>query len=168
MVRVSLDVRSNGMVIFDPAALIRHYGGITAGTNLFERYTTTDEGDDVITKGLIIPVLGILNTPKTLIFKTHGEPWEFEGDVWLDSEHHPLAIVAGLVVFDLAPLKSWPEDAPWIPVPGFGPGTYRVAIRLYGRESVSDPNRAFGYIIEIEACAELPPLTADLDEFLQH
>ena len=168
MVRLSLDVRSNGMVIFDPAALIRHYGGIAAGTDLFERYTTTDEGDDVIGKGLIIPVLGILNTPKTLIFKTHDEPCEFDGDVWLDNEYYPLVIVTGLVVSDLAPLMSWPKDAPWTSVPGFAPGIYRVAIRLYGREPVADPNREFGYIIDLEACAELPPLTADLDEFLQH
>ena len=103
-----------------------------------------------------------------MIFKRQDEPCEFDPDVWLENETYPLRIESTLVVSDLAPLMAWQDDGAWTPVDEFAAGDYGVAVRLYGRGPAHEPGRQQGYIIDLTPQDALPPLTADLEEFLQH
>jgi hypothetical protein len=50
----------NGIVLFEPTLLKERYGGaIEVGRDLFTEYITTDEGDDVVTAGIVVPILAI-------------------------------------------------------------------------------------------------------------
>jgi hypothetical protein len=50
----------NGIVIFEPDSLIQFWGGqIQEGTDLYTHFMSSDDGDEVIKRGIIIPILAI-------------------------------------------------------------------------------------------------------------
>lgn len=65
MQRLRVNTDFNGIVFFEPSRLRARYGGrVAAGADLVARHTTTDEGDDVLGAGLILPLLAPIG-PKT-------------------------------------------------------------------------------------------------------
>jgi hypothetical protein len=70
----------NGIVLFDPAALHEFYGRIQRGASLFRRFTETDDGDQVLERGMVVPILAIDDPGYSLVFATRVEespvePW---------------------------------------------------------------------------------------------
>ncbi|MCK6587427.1 MAG: hypothetical protein HUU21_16535 [Polyangiaceae bacterium] len=152
----------NGIVLFDPDLLQKRYGGrIDEGTDLFTKFTTTDEGDVVLTEGLIVPVLAIDDAPYKVIVRRSDEAEIPAGSVVAENGIYPLRVSKRLVVADLVVLKEWTEDLGWQDVPAQA-GTYAVTVRGFRNVDASGKRIIeAGYEIVLDARPMLPALTAD-------
>jgi hypothetical protein len=153
----------NGIVFFDPSRLRARYGGrVAAGTDLFTRYTTTDEGDDVLGAGLILPLLAMDDGGYEVIVRSPDEAPSELGELVVENGVYALGIEQGLVVADLAVLKDWEDDLGWQDCK-VAPGEYAVTIR--GFRQVEGPNRRIvraGFELCLERVATRVVPTADL------
>ncbi len=158
-----VDTDFNGIVFFDPSRLRERYGGrIASGTDLLTRYTTTDEGDDVLRAGLILPLLAIDDGGYEVLLRSSDEAPSELGELVVESGVYALGIEQRLVVADLAVLKEWEDDLGWQDC-GVAPGEYAVTIR--GLRRVEGPNRrivAAGFELCFEHVATRVIPTADL------
>ncbi len=153
----------NGVVLFEPHLLQQRYGGrIEEGTDLFTKFTTSDEGDAVLTEGLIVPILAIDDSPYKIIVRRSDEPKVNRGSIVVENGVFPLRVHQELVVADLVVLKEWTEGLGWNAV-NIEPGTYAVRVRGF-REVDSSGRRITeaGYEFILEPREVLPALTADV------
>jgi hypothetical protein len=164
----TVSVDYNGIVLFDPDRLRARYGGaISEGTNLFERYTTTDEGDEVIAAGLIVPILGIDDAGYEVIIRLADEPNPGAGPTVFENGIYPLVIGKRLVVADVAVLAEWIDEIAWqdVPVP---PGTYAVTVRGFQeRDATGTSIDRAGYEFVLAPVAQLPPMSATMEMDMQ-
>ncbi|WP_437637620.1 hypothetical protein [Sorangium sp. So ce854] len=153
----------NGIVLFEPHLLQQRYGGaIEEGTDLFTRFTTTDEGDRVLAEGLIVPVLAIDDSPYKVIVRRASEPEAARGPVIVENGVFPLRVAQGLVVADLVVLREWTEGLGWKPV-DVEPGSYGVTVRGFRvLDAAGSRIIEAGYEFVLEPRDALPPLTADV------
>jgi hypothetical protein len=153
----------NGIVLFDPGLLRERYGGsIAPGTDLFTRYTTTDEGDAVIAAGLIVPILAIDDGGYEVIVRLTSEKSPHEEPAFVENGIYPLRIREGLVLADLAVLKEWLDDVGWQSV-GMPRGRYAVTVR--GFRSLDPTGHEIiraGYEFVLNPVDSLPTPSADL------
>ena len=64
----------NGVVLFDPLTLSNTLGELEHGANLFERFMSCDEGDDVLDGGAIVPILAIDDDGYEIVVRFAHEP----------------------------------------------------------------------------------------------
>jgi len=153
----------NGIVLFDPSLLMSRYGGsIATGTDLFTKYTTTEEGDEVLAAGLIAPILAIDDGGYDIIIRMSQEPSSNPAPVLVTNGIYPLAVRDELVLADLVVLKEWIEGVAWQHVE-MAPGNYAVMVNGF-RQLNSSLNQIIkaGYEFVFDPCDTLPPPTADL------
>jgi hypothetical protein len=123
----------NGIVLFVPDALRRFYGGrIRKGTNLFKRLMTSDDGDEVIRRGIVVPVLAITDAGYSIVVRRHDEKSTHDADVVVASAGFRLKVRDEVVLADLVVLREWIEDVDWQHIPVAG-GRYSVEIRGFRR-----------------------------------
>ena len=103
MWRLTLDIDYNGIVLFDPAVVRSWYGDSLAyGTNLFQRYITTEEGDRVLSGGLFVPILAIDDCGYDIIVRYDSEPSPVDvSSVKHENGSFALRVVECAVVADL-------------------------------------------------------------------
>jgi hypothetical protein len=159
----TVDTDYNGIVLFDPGLLRDRYGGaIAEGTDLFTRYTTTEEGDEVIAAGLVVPILAIDDAGYEVAVRTTGEPSPIDADTVVENGVYPLRVRDGLVIADLAVLREWVDELGWQPV-GMAPGSY--AVRVRGFRAIDGTGRRIeraGFEFVLDPCEVLPRPSADL------
>ncbi|WP_375770192.1 hypothetical protein NR798_04680 [Archangium gephyra] len=160
-----VDTDFNGLVLFDPSALRQHYGGrIREGTDLFTRYVSTEEGDEVLSKGLIVPVLAIDDAGYDIAVRLASEPHAPPGEVLVENGKYPLRVVEHLVVADLLVLKEWSNKFESWKETGIGPGVYAVTVRGFRNIAMKGRKRQIvqaGYEFVLEPKRKLPKVSAD-------
>jgi len=159
MWRGVIDVDGNGIVFFDPAVLRRFRPTLARGHDLFEELTTTDLGDEVLAKGIIVPILAIDDGGYDVVVRRDDEAQAIAGDLIVENGVFPLVVETELVVADLAVLRSWAEDLGWtrIAIPA---GSYGTCIRGI-RQMSSDKKEMIGagYELVVTRSSALPSVT---------
>jgi hypothetical protein len=157
----SVDVDGNGIVFFDPVVLRRWRPNMTPTHDLFRELVTTDAGDEVLAKGIIVPILAIDDGGYDVVVRRADEAQGIAGDLIVDNGVFPLVVESELVVADLSIFRSWADDLGWtrIPVPA---GTY--ASRVRGIRQMSDHGQRMigaGYELVLAATPSLPPVSGE-------
>lgn len=151
----------NGIVLFEPSLLKEYYGDrIRKGSNLFRRFMKTDDGDEVLRLGIIVPILAIDDAGYTVIFRQEAEKSEVEPYVVLSNGVYPFRVKAEAVLADLAVLRDWEEDLDWQRVP-LDTGRYAITVRGFRR--MANTKRKIvdaGYEFVLRKSARLPRVTA--------
>jgi hypothetical protein len=96
MWQVTVSVEYNGIVLFDPCVVREELGSVRKGTNLFKRFTTTDEGDRVLARGLFVPVLAIDDAGYEAHLRLANEPSRVRDEHVLHTNDTFALRVAGL------------------------------------------------------------------------
>jgi hypothetical protein len=148
----------NGIVVFDPDALRAWCGGnIAPGTDLFHRFTASDEGDRVLELGIVVPILAIDDGGYTIIVREAGEPSPVSPWIVVENAVFPLRITRDAVLADLAVLREWHDELGWQRVP-IAAGSYAVTVRGFCRR-VHGRIADAGYELELARVTELPAVT---------
>jgi hypothetical protein len=159
---------ANGIVLFEPTRLRAFYGGaIAAGTDLYARFLASDEGDQVLAQGLVVPLHGIDDAGYEVVAHLAAEPWQPPGRMIVENGVFPLAGRERLVLADVAVLRSWADDLDWRDLT-VAPGFYGVTVR--GFQALAPSGKAItraGYEYLLAPCATLPTRTADLSRTMQ-
>ena len=131
------------------------------------RFIATQEGDQVVMQGLIVPVHGIDDAGYEVVVHQGAEPWQAPGRVLVENRVFPLEVRERLVLADMAVLRSWTDDLDWRDL-SVAPGFYAVTVR--GFQELAPSGAAIaraGYEFLLEPRAALPDLTADLGRVMQ-
>ena len=154
----------NGIVLFDPKTLQWVIGNIGNGENLFEMFTSSDKGDDVLTAGAIVPILAINDDGYDVSIRFEYEPSWFlsqgaQGVV--ENGLYALHIQSELIVSGLASMREWIPHEDWNKVPGIPVGYYSVIVVGYRRIDKNGGLDLAGYEFILSKTDRLPPVTAD-------
>ncbi|MCX4027077.1 hypothetical protein H0A36_13710 [Endozoicomonas sp. SM1973] len=119
----------NGIVLFDPKVLEDFYGRkIVDGEDLFHRYMTTDEGNVVLKKGVIIPILAIDDAGYDIFIRTNTEKQCInKSNIVCQNGNYNLIIKKQAVICDLVVIKDWEYNTDWQWL-DIEPGIYSVTI----------------------------------------
>jgi hypothetical protein len=162
-----VDTDFNGIVFFDPALLRAQNGGsIAPGTDLFTRYTETDEGDAVIAAGVILPLLAIDDGGYEIVVRRSDEEPPALGEIVAQNGAYRLRVQHRLMVADLAVLKDWEDELGWQDC-DVAPGEYSAEIRGFRETNVDGRITRAGYELALQRVSELPAPTADLSKNLR-
>ena len=152
----------NGIVLFEPGRLREFYGGrIRRGRNLFARFTKTEDGDAVLRRGIVVPILAIDDGGYSIIVRDAHEPSPVERDVILTNGVYPLRVRDRVVIADLVVMREWQDETDWRDVP-IAPGTYGVTVR--GFRKMARRQRKIidaGYELVLARTSRLPRVTAN-------
>lgn len=166
---LELSVEYNGIVIYDPDTLAAYYrNGPREGENLFERYITTDEGDEVLAAGLIVPVLAIDDAGYEVVVRAPGEEHRFDEFVVHRNPGFALRVTRRAVITDLYSLMDWsaPASAEYFEL-DLSPGAYRVDVDAFSQRDPTDGIVAAGYIFTCTPQPDVPPVTADTGAYMR-
>lgn len=156
MWQVKLVVDFNGIVLFDPGVVEEVLGRVRRGTNLFKRFTTTDEGDRVLAAGLFVPVLAIDDSSYDVFIRFVDEPSRIP-DEWVLNTNGVFALrtLDSLVVADLEALLRWngPGDGNRLQ---FGRGTFAVTVKGFSSPGLETA----GYEFVLARTKRPPKVTA--------
>jgi len=150
----------NGIVIFEPDRLIQFWGGqIQEGTDLYTHFMSSDDGDEVINRGIIIPILAITDAGYGVEFYINEKSDRAPKEIVFENGIYPLHVKSRLVLADLAVLKEWIENLGWIFV-DVPRGYYGVIIRGFAHENRKGHIVDCGYEAILESKRSLPKYTA--------
>lgn len=162
--RVTVDY--NGIVLFDPDALVQYFGGsIQEGENILERLTTTDDGEAVIAAGIALPILGINDSTYEVLVRSVSDPREIDCPIIVESGVFPMRVAGRLVIADVAVLAEWTDNLGWQDV-RIAPGDFGVTVRGFRAVAMSQVVR-FGYELVFESQRQLPAMSASLEKHMQ-
>jgi hypothetical protein len=163
MKRYDVGTDFNGLVIFAPDRLRNFYQGeIAEGTDLFSRFTTLEEGDEMLKRGIIIPILAIDDGGYGVEFYVNEKSARPADQIVFENGVFPLQVERRLVVADLAVLKEWVDDLDWIDV-DLSPGAYAATVRGFHQKNSLGHLVDAGYEIHLTPTETLPELTATLE-----
>jgi hypothetical protein len=153
----NVNTDANGIVLFDPGLIVKWRPNLVEGAGLFTELTTTDVGDEVLARGLLVPILAIDDAGYTIIVRTTGESSPVVGEIVVQNGEFPLHIEGELVVADLALLRDWcPGWWTHVPIP---PGEYAATIRGFRRMGSDGTLTSAGYEVILDRRSKLPHLT---------
>lgn len=156
MWQVTVSVEYNGIVLYDPDVLREELGALRKGTNLFKRFTTTDEGDRVLARGVFVPILAIDDAGYEVHLRMTDEASRVcEDHVLCTNADYALRVTGSLVVADLETLMFWGEGEVNNRIE-FPAGKYAVSVRGFSSPDLSSA----GYEIVFTKCRRLPKVTA--------
>jgi hypothetical protein len=166
MFLATLNTDFNGYVLFDPetlqAALQR---SPIDDEDLYRLFTTTEQGDQVLSSGAIVPILGVTAGGYAVCVRDPGTPSPFVSlGLVATNSILPLRITSRAFVADLAVMASWQAGLDWHPV-DLPPGNYAVELRGY-RKMSGQTILACGYEFIATPGPDLPAMTADLSKFI--
>lgn len=161
-----ITVDFHGLVLLDPDRLIDFFGGhIHDGTNVYRAMTTSDVGEEVIRRGIVLPILGINDSHYEVFVRSPDEASRVDDAVIFENGVYPLQVGKRLVIADMAVLVEWEAESGWRNLPVHA-GTYAVTIR--GFRYVTDGRVArFGYEFILAESQVLPGFTADMQKSMQ-
>ncbi|QJE00291.1 hypothetical protein HH212_09885 [Massilia forsythiae] len=166
MQEIEVVVDFNGIVIFDPERLKEYYGNIDIGTNLLKRFTTTNEGEEVIKQGIVTPIIGINDSAyKVFVREDHEQSEIHPNSIILSNSFFPLGITNRAVISDLSTLYEWYPDENWIEI-HIPVGFYSVKINgfhLIENDEIID----FGFEFVFSKEHILPKFSGSLTQNMQ-
>lgn len=163
---IAITVDYNGIVLFDPERLKNYFGGkIEDGENIYSKMIATAAGDDVVNKGIVIPILGINDSTYRLSVRTDAEISAVKSNFVLSNGMFPLKIESRLVAADLACFLEWEDETGWIAL-DVSKGIYAATIKGF-REIKNNKVTGFGFEIILTKTNEIPEFTADLSANMQ-
>jgi hypothetical protein len=161
MQEISVIVDFNGIVIFDPVLLGCIRPEIGCGENLYQRFTQTNEGDEVVKQGIVVPIIGINDSIYRVLIRDEAERSQVDPELIVVSNHgFPLKIVSQAVITDLASFLEWNPEEDWQKI-NVSPGDYSVRIngfRKIKNKEVVD----FGFEVVLGGRECLPEFSASL------
>jgi hypothetical protein len=166
MFHQTLTVDFHGLVLFDPDRLREFLGGhIEDGTNIYKMMTTSEAGDEVVQRGIVLPVLGINDSNYEIYARDQSEPSCVEDGIVFTHGIFPLHVTKRLVIADMAVLVEWEAEKAWRDLP-FKTGNYAVTVR--GFRYIKNARVArFGFEFCFEKQSTLPRCTADMTASMQ-
>lgn len=163
MYKCVINTDFNGIVIFEPYRLIEYFGGsIAPGTDLFTVFRSTDQGDDVLKRGIVIPILAIDDASYTLEFLIDEASTRPSADIKFSNGIFPLQVEQRLVAADLVVFKEWEDNLGWIDIP-VPSGIYAANIRGFRTRDTSDDIIDFGYEISLKTVDKIPAVSGTTD-----
>ena len=159
----TVDVDYNGIVLFDPATVIEHFGPLVPGTDLFSRFTSSEEGDAALRHGVVVPILAIDDAGYDVVVRLASEPAIIQSeDVVCENGIFALRVRSGHVIAaDLSAMMDWLDEPIGLSVP-VDPGTYSVRIRGYRRVDWKQRTlEAAGYEFVLRRVRRLPRVTGN-------
>lgn len=156
----------NGIIIFDCEGIQKFFSGIEPGTNLYQRFTTTDDGDELVKQGILIPIMGINDSIYRVIVRMEDEESPVPNDlIIVTNSAFPLHVTGRVVIADMVLLLDWSVDESWqdltIPI-----GFYSVTINGF-RKIVDSVVVEFGFEVVFTPADELPKFTGQLATNMQ-
>lgn len=108
MFQVDVLTDANGIVLFDPSGL-REWLGSRADKpqDLLALFLSSDAGDEVLARGLIVPVLAIDDGGYEVIVRLCDEPSPVASFVCIENGDYALATSGTIAVADLLALREW-------------------------------------------------------------
>jgi len=156
-----------GIVLFAPELLNEYFGTINQGDNLYKIFTTTDDGEEIVKRGIVIPILGINDSSYEVHFRWNSEPSVIPGDLFiLENGIFPLHVKSKLVIADMAVLVEWIAGMGWTYIEEVLPGFYEVNIKGFRKIESGEVTR-FGFEIVLTPSNVLPELSGDLSKDMQ-
>jgi hypothetical protein len=130
----TVNVDYNGLVLFDPASVIQRFGPLAPGTDLFSRFISSEEGDEALRHGIVVPVLAVDDAGYDVVVRLASEPARIQAaDVICENGIFALRVCSGhVIVADLSAIMDWIDEPSGLRVP-VEPGNYSVRIRGYRR-----------------------------------
>lgn len=166
MQELELTVDFNGIVIFDPALLVGYFSGINVGDNLYGRFVSSDEGDRVVSGGIVLPILGLNDSNYKIILRRAEEPSSVDpGTIIVVNGAFPLKIATKAIIADMATLREWSPDENWHEV-SLAPGNYSVNVNGFRKVSEGEVID-FGFELVFEERRLLPKFSGSLDKNMQ-
>lgn len=161
-----LTVDFNGIVLFDPDRLETFFGGrIDPGTDLWTRFTTTDDGDAVLSQGIVVPILGLNDGTYDVIVRHEAEASPVSDPVIVENGVFPLQVDRRAVLCDLAVFLDWERDVGWHDA-AVDPASYGVTV--CGFRAIEDGRVVrCGFEFVLARAEALPDLTASLETDMQ-
>jgi hypothetical protein len=156
-----------GIVLFDPELLAEYFGAISEGDNLYKIFTTTDDGEKVVEKGIVVPILGINDSNYEIHLRWGNEPSLIPDDLFiLENGIFPLHIKSKLVIADMAVLVEWIAGMGWTYISDVPPGFYEANIKAFRKIESGEVTR-FGFEIVLNPSNALPEMSGDLEKDMQ-
>ncbi|OLH09223.1 hypothetical protein DXO246_13480 [Xanthomonas oryzae pv. oryzae] len=145
--------------------LINYYGALAEGYNLWEDFTSTEKGDEVIRKGIVVPLLGINDGIYEVCVRMADESSIWDVLPLKENLGFPLEVSDRLVIADLAVFLHWSEGEGWLYL-DLSPGFYSVDIAGY-RKLINGVVASCGYDFILHHTNACPSLSAELDKDMQ-
>ncbi|MQP66281.1 hypothetical protein GE253_13115 [Niveispirillum sp. SYP-B3756] len=155
-------VEENGIVIFDKNVVKRFYGSkIKDGDDLLNRFMTSDEGDDALKNGLIVPVLAIDDMGYDIIIKMDNENCPEESFIIFSNGTYPLHIEEFACIYDLYSIMHWSNESEDGVRINIEKGYYGVNIHGYRIDDENGHIKKAGYIFSFKKESDLPKVTGE-------
>lgn len=156
---ITVNVDYNGIVLFEPNRLEKYFKHIPEGENLFEIMTTTNHGEAVLEKGIVLPILAI--TDGGYDVNIYIDEFKPRNNIVFSNGVFPLKIESKLIIADLAVFREWHYDVDWFDtrVPK---GIYSATLRGYC-EIKNNTIVDCGYDVCLQPKNELPQFTANME-----
>lgn len=156
----------NGIVLVDPSLLDEFYGGIMPGDNLYQRFIKTEDGDEVVNRGIVVPILGVNDGTYRIVLREQGEKSSIpENHVVVSNGVFPFKVGKRAVMMDMANLLEWYPDENQVDV-SIPPGCYEIRINGF-REVADGIVQDVGFEFVFNKCEVLPRLTGSLAKNMQ-
>ncbi|MDC7241686.1 MAG: hypothetical protein PQJ50_15130 [Spirochaetales bacterium] len=160
--KITIQTDFNGIVIFEPTRLEAFYGGtIDENTNIFDKMLKTDDGEEVLKQGIIVPILAIDDAGYDIEFYLNDISMRSRDNIVFTTGIFPLHVEERLVISDLAVLWNWTENVGWTDI-SISPGYYETTVRGF-KEVKNSVIESCGYEIHFKGVSELPKLTGTTD-----
>ncbi len=156
MWQLTLDVETNGLVLFDLAIIQRHFAaGLPEGTDLLSRFRDDALGDVVLKRGLFLPILAIDDATYDILVRLDDEPSSLEpAHVLCRNGVYALEIDYSLIIADLEAVMFWDEGT-WGNRLQFPRGKYAVEVVGFSSPDLSSA----GYEFHLRRVRDLPEVT---------
>lgn len=152
----------NGIVLFDPVLLKNCLNRkIPPGENIFEVFSSTSLGDEVLKKGIVLPIMAIDDGGYQINISINESYERPESEIVFTNGIYPLHVASQLIVSDLAVLREWYECEDWIET-GIPKGMYSVSLVGFSQHKEGVITNC-GYDVNLTSEGYLPTLTANLE-----
>lgn len=156
----------NGIILADPSRLEAFYDGIAPDTNLYRRFVETNDGDEVVNRGIIVPIIGINDGVYRVLVRENSEKSSVpESHMIVSNGIFRFMVEHYAALMDMANLWEWYPDRNEAVV-SMAPGCYEVQINGF-REVINGVVEDFGFEFVLKKCSVLPSMTGSLTENMQ-
>ncbi len=130
--------------------------------DLLKLFLSSDAGDEVLAKGIIVPILAIDDGGYEVIVRSDVEISPFSPFAIVENAVFAFETLGTVAISDLAVLKEWSGDVDDSDLQSWPAGRYEVTVRGFQKvEGVPRELVAAGYEFVMRSVANLPIVTAN-------
>ncbi len=127
---------------------------------------TTDEGDEVLAAGVVLPLLAIDDAGYEIVVRQSDEEPRGLGEIIVVNGVYPLRVAQRLVVADLVVPKGWEDELRWQDCE-VTPGEYAGVTRWFRETNTDGRTIRAGHELTLERVDAPPGPTADMSKNLR-